>query len=80
MTYHIELTQEAHGPHHSPKKQYHSYDYAMTLIKKEKNHYLLFKRLAFLKYKISICLDHTFMYIVLRVPYACNFVAFDSIM
>ena len=26
----------------------------------------------FLKYKISICLDHTCMYIVPRVPYTCN--------
>ena len=31
------------------------------------------KTIKFLKYKISICLDHTYMYIVLRVPYACNF-------
>ena len=33
-----------------------------------------------MKYKISICLDHTYMYIVLRVPYTCNFIAIDSIM
>ena len=33
----------------------------------------------FLKYKISICLDYTHMYIVLRVPYTCNFIAIDSI-
>ena len=34
----------------------------------------------FLKYKISICLDHTYMYIVLWVPYTCNFIAIDIIM
>ena len=33
----------------------------------------------FLKYKISICLDHTYMYIVLRVPCTCNFTAIYSI-
>ena len=38
------------------------------------------KNNKFLKYKISICLDHTYMYIVLRVPYTCNFIAIDSIM
>ena len=32
----------------------------------------------FLKYKISICLGHTHMYIVLRVPYTWNFIAIDS--
>ena len=29
---------------------------------------------------LSICLDHTYMYIVLRVPYTCNFITIDSIM
>ena len=24
-------------------------------------------------------MDHTYMYIVLRVPYTCNFIAIDSI-
>ena len=38
------------------------------------------KNNKFLKYKISICLDHTYMYIALRVPYTCNFIAIDSIM
>ena len=32
-----------------------------------------------MKYLISTCLDHTYMYIVLRVPYTCNFLAIDSI-
>ena len=32
------------------------------------------KNNKFLKYKISICLDHTFTYIVLRVPYTFNFI------
>ena len=35
----------------------------------------------FLKYKISICLDQTCMYIVFRVPYyKCNFIANERIM
>ena len=38
------------------------------------------KNNKFLKYKTSICLDHTYMYIVLRVPYTCKFIAIDSIM
>ena len=38
------------------------------------------KNNKFLKYKISICLDHTYMYTVLRVPYTCNFIAIDCIM
>ena len=40
------------------------------------------KNKKFLKYKISICLDHTYMYvhIVLQVPYTCNFIAIDGIM
>ena len=37
------------------------------------------KHNKFLKYKISICLDRTYIYIVLRVPYTCNFLAIDSI-
>ena len=37
------------------------------------------KNNKFLKYKINICLDHTYMYIVLLVPYTCNFIAIDSI-
>ena len=38
------------------------------------------KNNKFLKYKISICVDHTYMYIVIRVPYTCNFIAIDSFM
>ena len=38
------------------------------------------KNNKFLKYKISICLDHTYMYIVLRVSYTCNFIDIDSIL
>ena len=38
------------------------------------------KNNKFLKYKLSICLDHTYMYIVLRVPYTCIFIAIDSIL
>ena len=34
----------------------------------------------FLKYEISICLDHAYMYIVLRVLYTRNFIAIDRIM
>ena len=38
------------------------------------------KNNKFLKYKISICLDHTYMYIVIRVPYTCNIIVIDIIM
>ena len=40
------------------------------------------KNNKFLKYKISICLDHKYMYIVLRVPYTCtcSFIVIESIM
>ena len=38
------------------------------------------RKTMFLKYKISNCLDHTYMYIVLRGPYTCIFIAIDNLL